>query len=77
MTRKTRYAVSSRALGPVLAGWLSVVFGAAGCLHGTAPALRVEATPAEFSLPSTRGMLDSRAAVAQGPLVLIFYRGHW
>jgi hypothetical protein len=30
-----------------------------------------------FSLPSTDGMLDSPAALMQGPLVLIFYRGHW
>jgi hypothetical protein len=37
--------------------------------------LRTVAPP--FSLPSTAGVLDSRAALAQGPLVLVFYRGHW
>ena len=79
--RKNLRSLRTRALGHAFARWLSVgaatVLGGAGCLHGTAPALAVEATPAEFSLPSTGGMLDSRAAVAQGPLVLIFYRGHW
>ena len=50
----------------------------AGCrLHATGPALAEAARPASFTLPSTSGTLDSAAALAQGPLVLIFYRGHW
>lgn len=52
--------------------------GLAGCrLHATGPALAEAARPASFTLPSTSGTLDSAAALAQGPLVLIFYRGHW
>ncbi len=73
----------ARTLGRVLGSALRIgalgglIINGAGCLHGTAPALRVEATPDMFSLPSTDGMLDSPAALMQGPLVLIFYRGHW
>lgn len=77
-----------RLRGGMLAGLLGLgrgaplgtagLVGLAGCmLHATGPTLETAATPASFTLPSTGGTLDSAAAVARGPLVLIFYRGHW
>jgi AhpC/TSA family len=41
-------------------------------------ALKVGDKAPEFSLPNTKGVLvSSRALLAQGPLVLSFYRGRW
>lgn len=63
--------------GPALAAGLAVV-SAGGCqLRAVTPALPENATPPPFTLASTGGTLDSAAALAKGPLVLIFYRGHW
>jgi len=67
--------LAAASLWSLLAG---TVVGSVGCrLTATGPALPVAARPAGFVLASTQGPLDSAAAVAQGPLVLIFYRGHW
>lgn len=50
----------------------------AGCqLHAASPTLPTAATPPTFTVASTEGTLDSAAALAKGPLVLIFYRGHF
>ncbi len=58
-------------------GFLLMATQGACRLHttGSQPALRA-AAPA-LLLESSLGPLDSRAALAHGPLVLIFYRGHW
>ena len=81
-----RRRMTSPLLGPMFAGLLRLrpglvmagLGGLAGCqLHAASPALPAAATPAAFTTGSTGGTLDSAAALAKGPLVLIFYRGHW
>lgn len=83
-----RRSVKSRLRAGALAGVLRLGLGSAvglgalgglaGChLRATGPALASTATPAPFTLASTQGRLDSAVAVEKGPLVLIFYRGHW
>ena len=42
----------------------------------TPPLLAQAAGPA-FAIDSTLGPLSSQEALSRGPLVLIFYRGHW
>ncbi len=46
-----------------------------GILEGVA---KVGASMPEFTLANTQGeMVSSAALLAQGPLVVSFYRGHW
>lgn len=63
-----------------------VFFAAAGLLLATQGGCRLQTTGSQPAvqtaapaalLDSSLGVLDSRAALARGPLVLIFYRGHW
>lgn len=81
-----RRRLTSPLLGPMFAGVLRLspalvtagLGGLAGCqLHAASPSLPAAATPAAFTVGSTEGGLDSAAALVKGPLVLIFYRGHW
>lgn len=49
-----------------------------GCaLRGVKAPLAASGIAPALALPSTDGPMDSRAALAQGPLVLVFYRGDW
>lgn len=51
---------------------------AGGCRLATvgSPLATQTAAPAA-TLESTLGPLSTQSALAQGPLVLVFYRGHW
>ena len=46
-------------------------------LRGVVAPLEVGPTAPPVLLASTDGPQDSRQALQRGPLVLIFYRGHW
>lgn len=87
-TKSANLRCGGRLRSGMLAGalWLGgrAGLGAAGLLslaacqlHSTGHTLETAAIPASFTLPSTEGTLDSAAALSKGPLVLIFYRGHW
>jgi hypothetical protein len=64
---------------PRAAPWLlaALLFGVACRLAPAGRPLPTAATAPAFHLESTVGPLDVRAALAAGPLVLLFYRGHW
>jgi hypothetical protein len=60
---------------------LAILVGS-GCvtsLHVTTPAsLTADAVAPDFTLPSQDGRAVSLATeLARGPVVLVFYRGHW
>lgn len=60
----------------------AVLLAASGCiasLQVTAPAsLATEAAAPDFQLPAHDGRVISLATeLARGPVVLVFYRGHW
>lgn len=46
-------------------------------LHTTTPPLAAQAVTPAFTLDSTAGSLSAQSALSSGPLVLVFYRGHW
>lgn len=46
-------------------------------LHTTTPPLAAQAAAPAFTLDSTAGSLSAQSALSSGPLVLVFYRGHW
>jgi hypothetical protein len=46
-------------------------------LHTTTPPLAAQAAAPAFALASTAGPLDAQSTLAGGPLLLVFYRGHW
>lgn len=56
----------------------ALIFVGAGChVKTTGEPLALETLAPPVKLSSTMGELDSRQALARGPLVLVFYRGHW
>ncbi len=60
--------------GVVLAGCLAT----SGCaLHPKAPPLAAQSALATFSVHSSQGQLSAADALQNGPLVVLFYRGHW
>jgi cytochrome oxidase Cu insertion factor (SCO1/SenC/PrrC family) len=59
-----------------------VALSAGGCFTPLAwpkaAALTSEGPPPDFTLPDQDGRLHNLAAMlAEGPLVLVFYRGYW
>lgn len=76
--RQSKRRARLRSVG--LAGLLGLALlgGPLGCrLSPKAVPATEQALITPFVAESTLGRLDSAAALAQGPLVLIFYRGHW
>ena len=60
--------------GVVLAGCLAT----SGCaLHPKSPPLAAQSALATFSVHSSQGQLSAADALQNGPLVVLFYRGHW
>ena len=60
----------------VCAALLTATLSACRLKTTGAPLALQAATPATL-LDSTLGPQSSQSALAQGPLVLVFYRGHW
>jgi hypothetical protein len=76
-TTEPRRSISRRAALALTFGLGALVLGA-GCRvspRGTPLAEQTVAAP--FTAQSSLGELDAGAALGRGPLVLIFYRGHW
>jgi hypothetical protein len=70
-----RTALSLRTLA---AAALTALVTLAAChLTPVGSPLTAQATAPEVALDSTLGPLRSPQALAGGPLVLVFYRGHW
>ena len=60
------------------AALLLTLLAGAGCrLRPEGQPLPLHAAAPPFEVASTAGTLDARAALATGPLVLVFYRGDW
>lgn len=76
MRNDRRYAAVS---GRVLAGAaLLLLMVLASCrLTPTGSPLSAQAMAPPMVLASTLGQLNSQSALASGPLVLVFYRGHF
>jgi len=70
-----RSAHSRRAL--VGAALMMLAAFSACRLTSTGSPLLAQATAPAMVLESTLGPLNSQSALAGGPLVLVFYRGHW
>lgn len=70
-----RTARSLPSLGGAALALLAIV--AACHLTPKAPPLLAAATAPQFAVESTLGPQSSQAALARGPLLLVFYRGHW
>ena len=67
------YKPSSRAPAPV-----DITKNAYGYSNTAPDALQIGDTPANFSLPRAGGgTVDLHEKLKSGPVVLIFYRGHW
>jgi len=57
---------------------LSLAVAGSGCtLHPKIPPAATEIAMASFSVDTTQGKLAAQEALQSGPLVLLFYRGHW
>ena len=67
----------SRKRSPLYLCLLLFLMGAGCRLQTTSEPLALQAVAPSLVLSSTAGTLDSKQAISQGPLVLIFYRGHW
>lgn len=70
-----RAAPSRRAALMLGVGVLALGLGCRVSPKGTPVAEQAVAVP--FTAKSSLGELDLTAALGRGPLVLIFYRGHW
>jgi hypothetical protein len=66
------YKPSSKSKAP-----LDISTNEYGAFRFTPDAPKIGDTLANFQLPSTRGTFDLERARADGPLVLVFYRGDW
>lgn len=70
-----RRALPRRAVLALGLGVLALGLGCRVSPRGTPMAEQAVAAP--FTAKSSLGELDMTAALGRGPLVLIFYRGHW
>ena len=64
-------------LAQMMVGLACLLVASACQLKRTGPSLPPQSMAPPVVLESTRGPLDTQAAISRGPLVLVFYRGHW
>jgi hypothetical protein len=57
---------------------IALAIGLAGCLHTRGPSVALDAPAPDFKLKSSDGRdVELKGLIADGPAVVVFYRGFW